>query len=310
MADLEARLLLQCASWKILHGYVQKRLDALTGRAIAPLIQASLLEHFARLSPTMYPLWKDTAGDLLQNYVLSWFHTLARTDRSFETHTSVWQWIVRLASGSIDIPAPESPNGTRLSVARCGLVPILYQWTPLASGGTAGRHEERMITALVSYITESFRLPENSRWPCIPENLARIIKPWNIWIRPPSVSRNHNIKTLLFIYVGAISTASLKICQGHHCGPRGGRYRLSYVEGPTDEWASPKLLFSVNIDPSIELWDGPELIIGELHRDPLQMAKLAPGKLDVLVDAVRQSMELDEDQKDCMIEGIRAFPTT
>jgi hypothetical protein len=87
------------------------------------------------------------------------------------------------------------------------------------------------------------------------------------------------------------------------------RYRLTCVEGPADRLASPKLLFSVNIDPSIVLWYGPKLILQEGPGVLGGTAKLEHGKIEVLVDAVRQSMELDEGQKDCMIEGIRAFPT-
>lgn len=309
MADFEARFLWHCASRETLHGYVQKHLHALTGRAIAPLIQTSLLKRLAKEMKTGYLLDSYTAIDLLQNFVQSWFHTLARTHRSFETHNSVWKWIVRLASGSIDIPGRESPNGTRLSVTHSGPTRIFYQWTPLASGGTAGFHEERMINALVLYTEACFNLSGNSRGPHIIENLARILDPWNVWIGLPFDLSVRGTRTVLFIYTGSLSTATFKICQGHPSDSRGGRYRLTCVKRPANGLVSHKMLFSVNIDPSIELWDGPELIMREGARALQEMAIWEDGKLDVLVDAVRQSMELDEDQKDCMIEGIRAFPT-
>lgn len=215
MADFEARFLWHCASRETLHGYVQKHLHALTGRAIAPLIQTSLLKRLAKEMKTGYLLDSYTAIDLLQNFVQSWFHTLARTHRSFETHNSVWKWIVRLASGSIDIPGRESPNGTRLSVTHSGPTRIFYQWTPLASGGTAGFHEERMINALVLYTEACFNLSGNSRGPHIIENLARILDPWNVWIGLPFDLSVRGTRTVLFIYTGSLSTATFKICQGH-----------------------------------------------------------------------------------------------
>lgn len=310
MAWLEANFLWHCASWEVLHGYVHRHIDALAGRAIAPLIQADLLERLARRTRTRYRYESNAAIDLLQNFVQSWFHTLARTHRSFGTHNSVWQWIVRLVSGSIDVQGRESPNGTRLSLAHCHhRLPILYQWTPLTSGGTAGWHEERMITALVSYIISTFDFPGTSRGPRTLENLARIIEPWNVWIELSSKPRNRSIQTLLSINIGSLSTASSKKYQGHPSDSHGMRYRLTCVEGPADRSASPILLFSVDLDPSIVLWYGPKLIIQEGPGELGGIAKLEHGSLGVLVDAVRQNMELDENQKDCMIEGIRAFST-
>ena len=167
-----------------------------------------------------------------------------------------------------------------------------------------------MISALFGYIEFFLGLPEDFQGHPVLENFARIIEPWNAWFGLPLNTNNRNIHTFLFIYMGSLSIPSFKVCQGHPSGPPGGRYRLMCVEPPPIGSDSPKMLFSVNIDPSIELWDGPVFLDRKRADEPLEIAELEHEELDVLVDAVRQSMELDEDQKDRMIEGIRAFRTT
>jgi len=309
VATFEGDFLYKCASWETLDYYVQNCLYVLNGRAIAPLVQAALFERFARRPPTRYRSETGVARAFLQNFVQRWFHTLARSHRSLESQKSVWQRIVWLASEFIDNPVRESPKATRLdSAPRYRADKLLYQWTPLASGGNTGWHAKLMITALVSYCTFFINLPEFSEGPRILGLLAQAAEPWNVWIELPSKSINRNIQTALFIRMGSLSTANSEIYEGHHSHPGGGCYRLTCIRHPANGSASPKLLFSVDIDPQVELRDGPGLMAREHARDPLRMARLEQRKVDVLVDAVRQSMKLDEDQKDCMIEGIRAFP--
>lgn len=71
-------------------------------------------------------------------------------------------------------------------------------------------------------------------------------------------------------------------------------YRLTCVGETANNSDSADVLFSVDIQSSIAL--------ASLRRLPLEQKQV-----DILIDAVRQSPKLDEDQEDRMIEGIRAF---
>jgi len=314
MARFEAGFLYECASWEILHDYVQHRLDALNGRAIAPLVQATLLKELRERFILRKSPWRremETARIFLQSFVQRWFRTLARTHRSLESHRSVWQRILSLASEFVDSSVRGTSQGTRLSlVPRLERVTLSYQWTPLASGGNTGCREEMMITALISYCAELFNLPGYPEGLRILDFLAQAVEPWNVWIQLPTRPIRHNIQTGLFICMGSLSTVNTKICEGHPSRPRGRRYRLTCFERPANGLTSPQMLFSHDIDPQIELWDGPGLVTRKWALGGLEMEDLEQRKVDILVDTVRQSMELDEDQKDCMIEDIRAFPMT
>jgi len=89
--------------------------------------------------------------------------------------------------------------------------------------------------------------------------------------------------------------------------PRNARYRLTCIDETADDSDSWDLHFSVDMDPSLALYVGPEFTARRYARDPLKAIPLEQKQVDVLIDTVHQSMELEEDQKDCMIEGIRAF---
>lgn len=78
------------------------------------------------------------------------------------------------------------------------------------------------------------------------------------------------------------------------------------MDVPASEIHSPRLLFSLDIDSSIALYDDPKLLVRRYMHSESEAVPLAEWQLDVLVDTVRQSTKLDEDQKDRMVEGIRA----
>lgn len=138
--------------------------------------------------------------------------------------------------------------------------------------------------------------------------LGRIAEHWNLWIEAPSTSGSSTSRTVLFVCSGSLMTSEfIGIGEQNSSDPAPRRYRPSCISSPTDDSDSSELLFSVDMDPSLELWRDDT---SQCWRQVCASTKVRPleqGQVDVLIDAVRQSMELDEDQKDCMIEGIRAF---
>lgn len=111
----------------------------------------------------------------------------------------------------------------------------------------------------------------------------------------------------LFVRISSLSNGNLKMSAEHTSGFRAGHYRLAYTDNPANYSEPSKLLFSVDIDPAMALYDGPEFEPRKSLQQRLMAVLLEQRQIDVLIDAVRQSTKIDEDQKDCMIEGIRAF---
>lgn len=152
-----------------------------------------------------------------------------------------------------------------------------------------------MITALILY--SKFHQPTTTGFERerALRRLARIMEPWDVWVGLLSgSSRFCNYRTTLLFPMRFLSIWGLPLCEKCPSDLWGMPYRLTCVGETANNSDSADVLFSVDIQSSIAL--------ASLRRLPLEQKQV-----DILIDAVRQSPKLDEDQEDRMIEGIRAF---
>lgn len=117
MANFEANFLYDCAWWETLHDYIHSYLGALHRRAIAPLVQASLMRWIADHRFTEHFWSTGRSQVLLLKSVQRWVPTLVRTRTLLDFHKFVWRCIVRLVPGYIDSLGTECPQGTSFSVS-------------------------------------------------------------------------------------------------------------------------------------------------------------------------------------------------
>jgi hypothetical protein len=307
MAKFEGHFLTNCFMWAQLHDYIKNHLSDFTGRPIAPLVQAVLLEEVAKYAIERTFWWFFSGQVLLLNSVQRWVHTLTHTSRSLESYKSIWQWIARLVPGYVGSPRYDGPSGTRPRYVKLGDQYLSFQWTPLASDDMTNWHEERMIMVLFMYVIRSISLPEGDENSGNVGRLARIMEPWNVWIELLSASGSRKDLTALFIRFGSATLASFMTGEEYASDSRAGRYRLACIDDSAIADGSSKLLFSVDIDSSIALYDGPVFVPRENEWQGLRAEALEQRKVDVLIDAVRQSTKLNEDEKDRMIDCIEAF---
>lgn len=174
-----------------------------------------------------------------------------------------------------------------------------------SSDDVTGRHEEDLIEAPVSYGAHLVGLPKDHKEASVSARLVQIMEHWDVWIELLPDSGGRKNRTALLVRMGSLIHSNFRrvneppldlVC-----------YRLTRVEDSRNRIGFPKSLFSIDIDPSIDLYDVPEIIPREFVAALMQAVRLKQSQVDILIDAVRQSLQLDEDQKDCMIEGIRAF---
>jgi hypothetical protein len=137
--------------------------------------------------------------------------------------------------------------------------------------------------------------------------LARIMEPWNVWIELLSALGCRKDRTALFVRFGSTTLASFMTGEEYASDSRTGHYRLACIDKFAIADGSSKLLFSVDIDSSIALYYGPVFKPRENDWQSLQAEALEQRKVDVLIDAVRQSTKLNEDEKGRMVHGIKAF---
>jgi hypothetical protein len=306
MATFEGKFLIRCAEWKTLHGYVQNRLSFSNGRAIAPLVQVSALEMLIR-SLTFWSTHPEHVRDvLLLTSVERWVHALARSRLSLEFFKSVRRWALRLVPGFIDSSTHQSSKGTRHDFTEGPGFnsSVSFQWTPLGSDRITNWHEMIMTVALVQYSTRFVRLPKHDGDHGVLGRLARIMEPWDLWIELLAAYGSRYNRTSLFVRMVSLAIPKPKVGEEDPPDHRAVRYRVTCYK--TSVHHEP--LSSVDLHPSIELYDGPVFEPRKAHWH-LRAEALEQKKVDVLIDAVRQSTELNEDQKDHMIEGIKAFET-
>jgi hypothetical protein len=298
-----------------LYDFVQIRLCVSNGRAIAPLLQASLLDLIPTNLSRDHIWWISRGQVLLLSSVKRWMHALARRRRSKQFYDSVWQWIVRLVPGYDDSPRHEGPKGIRHSITRRRLrnfnrsrySPLCLQWTPLALDDVTGRHEESLVKALAFYGAHFVSFPRDREVVSTFDSLVQIMDCWDVWIELLSAKRRPHDRIAFLVRMSSLYHSNPKGRAEPLSDPWSARYRLTCINESVDDSDSPNLHFSVDMDPSLALYYGPEFMARGHASALLKAVPLEQKQVDVLIDAVRQSMELDEDQKECMIDGIRAF---
>jgi hypothetical protein len=309
MARFESEFVLACSGNEALHDWIQTRLRALNGRAIATIMHASLLSITAGHKLRFPDWWFYMAQMFLLDSVQRWVHTLARRRRSDRFYNFVWKWIVRLVPGYNDSPRHERLKRTRVSIVKklSQHLPICFQWTQLASDDITRRHEEILITALVSYGAHFVHLDSDHEVARVFERLEQVMEPWDVWIQMLSAKGRRHNRTALLVRMGSLFYPHRKEGAKPLPNPLGVRYRLACTMKTRNGNRSTKSAFSFDLDPSIALYDGPEYRArGHVHR-LLRWPELEQRQIDDLIDAVRRCKVLDEEQKDCMVEGLRAF---
>jgi hypothetical protein len=309
MAKFEAHFLCNCASWEALYDYIGNRLGVTNGRASVPLVQTLMLQRIVGSNSTHpWSWWYDMGEVLLLNCLQRWTHTLAHTHRSLEFYTSVWRLIGWLVPAFIGRPSHEDIKRTRLSMADLRLTGSsrYFQWTPLASDDITNQHEEIMIKALLAHRMHFDDIPEYAEERGIFDRSVQIMEPWDVWVEVLSASGCCKNRTVLLGRMSLRSTADLKKCE-HSTNRRDRYFRLVCFDELGNRGEHSKSFFSVDIDPLIEFWDTFHYADREDMDSPSQAAPSRQEPVGILIEAVRQSMELDEDQKNCMIEGIKAF---
>jgi hypothetical protein len=312
MAKFESRFLGTCgARCETLYDFIQIRLRVSNGHAIAPLVQAALLNLITLNPPKWRNWWLGRGRVLLLNSVKRWMYALVCKRRSKQFYNSVWQWIVRLVPGHDDSPRHEGPKGTRLSIARISSAvlersSLCVQWTPLALDDITCRHEEILIKALVLHGVHVVGFPTIRQAVSVSDSLVQIMDCWDMWIEILSAKGRPHNRIALFVRMDSLFCSNPKEGSEPILDPRGARYRLTCIDESADDNDSSNLHFSVDIDPSLGFYDGPVFVARTYALVPVEAVPLKQEQVDVLIDAVRQSMKLDKDQKIFMIEGIMA----
>lgn len=302
MARFESRFIYNCSMLENLNDCTQNRLSVLHRRAIAPLVQASLLDIIRDILGLRGWFGFDRLHVLLLSSVQRWMHALARRRRSKQFYNSVWQWTVRLVLGYDNTHRHEDPKRTMLNISE-GRPRKSFQWTPLASDSITGWREEVLMGALVSYGTHLLRLPGDSQSTIVFDRFVQIMEHWDVWIELHSAEGRQHNRTALLVRMSLLFNSDAKGGAGPLLNPWSARYHLACFEKLSHE-----LLFSIDIHPSIDVYDGPEFKFRKFNSDDWDAVPLEQKQIDVLINAVRQDRKLDDDQKECMIEGIRAFP--
>lgn len=309
MILLEARFLVECYVWGDPYNIVSAHLSPVDSRPFRRLVQARFLEEICRIGGASTEANQLPVFSSLQR----WADALARRRKSSSLQNSVQRWFGQLILGrnSAKDEGTERTTPTRTDVSTLSGYRQKCQWMALGPDKITLRHEKFILDSLVHNLV--FRVRKGPSPDCdAVGRLARIMEPWDIWITVDvGWTEERQLfggdRMALLIHMSSFAGANTDMLERRSTNASLARYRLLCLD-PAEISSPTKVIASLEMDLPLEFWYGDATLVqGYFLSDEQRGRELRQWQADTLIDGVRQSTELEQDQKNIMVNILSTY---